>query len=490
MTARVIHEVNTWVWLGEVERRHGRRMGLGDVPKEAWDEVALAGVDALWLMGVWERSPAGRAVALADPDLRASFQRALPDVREEDILGSPYCVRRYVVDGRLGGPEGLAAARAELARRGLGLLLDYVPNHVALDHPWVGEHPEYFVRGSEDDLERRPDLYRRIGGQVYALGRDPNFPPWADVVQLDAFSPELRAATVATLSEVGDQCDGVRCDMAMLLMSDVFARTWGERAGPPPAEELWPAVIAAVRERHPRMTFIAEAYWDLEWALQQQGFDFCYDKRLYDRLLHEGTESVRGHLRADLDYQRRLLRFLENHDEPRAAATFGTGGSRAAATLIAALPGATLWHEGQFDGRRVRVPVQLGRRPDEPTDPELRAFSTRLVAAVAGSGMRAGRWRLLECAGWPDNQSYRDLVACCWEDGEARHVVVVNLAGHPAQGQVPLPWDDLPGRAWVLRDLLSGASYPRDGTELRAPGLYVGLDGWAAHVLALEPAEA
>ena len=112
-------------------------------------------------MGVWERSPAGIAIALEDEGLAASFRRALPDVGPGDVVGSPYCVRRYSVNAHLGGEEGLAAARAALAGRGLSLVLDFVPNHVAPDHPWTEEHPEYFVRGSAEDLRARPRVVRR-----------------------------------------------------------------------------------------------------------------------------------------------------------------------------------------------------------------------------------------------------------------------------------------------------------------------------------------
>jgi hypothetical protein len=486
MSAPVIYEINTRVWLGEIERRYGVRMTLRDVPKEAWDELAVPGVDLVWLMGVWQRSPAGRAIATSDPAMLASFRAALPDLADADIAGSPYCVRGYVADDRLGGPAGLAVARAELDRRGLGLFLDYVPNHVAPDHPWLQDHPEYFVQAGRADLERDPKAFLAVGDHVYARGRDPFFPPWQDVVQLNAFAPKLRTAAVEVLSEIGEQCDGVRCDMAMLMMNDVFSRTWGDRAGPAPADDFWPTVIAAVKEGRPAMTFVAEAYWDLEWALQRQGFDFCYDKRLYDRLVNEGAESVRGHLTADLGYQRGLVRFLENHDEPRAAGTFEPAKERAAAVLIATLPGATLWHEGQFEGRRVRVPVFLSRRPDEPADADLRVFHERLLAAVRDSGMRDGDWRLLDCTGWPDNLSYRDVVAWCWSGGTARHLVIVNLHDHPAQARIPLPWDDLGGRTWALRDLLRDVSYERDGAGLSDPGLYVELDGWGVHLLTLE----
>jgi hypothetical protein len=486
----VIYEINTAIWLSELSRRHGRRITLAEVPAEAWDEVALPGVDAVWLMGVWRRSPAGLRIALQNPVLQASFRDALPDVTDGDIVGSPYCVRDYVVDDAFGGPGGLAAARAELARRGIRLLLDYVPNHVAADHPWLTDHPEFLIQGDAEDLARSPDAFLSAGGQVFANGRDPYFAPWQDVVQLNAFSPRLRAATVDTLVSIGAQADGVRCDMAMLLLTDVFGKTWAGRAGAPPAEDFWTEVIPRVKQHHPDMLFLAEAYWDLEWALQQQGFDFCYDKRFYDRLLHEGPDAVRAHLRADLGYQSHLVRFLENHDEPRAAATMPAGKERAAAVAIATLPGATLWHEGQFEGRRVRPPVFLTRRPNEPVDEDLRAFHRKLLAAVHATGMRAGRWQLLDVTGWPDNPSHHNLLAWCWAAGDSRHVAVVNLSQSPAQGRLPLPWPDLRGASWRLAEVLEGTSFERAGDELVDPGLFVALDGMRWHVLAVHPTTA
>ncbi|MGW7544421.1 alpha-amylase [Streptomyces sp. NPDC054770] len=479
----VIYEINTLVWLGELSGRYGRRVTLGDVPGEVWDEVARPGIDTVWLMGVWERSPAGLAIALADEGLLASFRAALPDLAPADIAGSPYCVRNYVVDAGLGGPEGLAAARAELAARGLRLILDYVPNHVAPDHPWLTERPDCLVRGTPDDLARDPGAFLAAGGQVYARGRDPYFPPWPDVVQLNAFSERLRTATVDTLVSIGDQADGVRCDMAMLLMNDVFAKTWGDLAGAAPAADFWPYVVPRVRERHPGLLFVAEAYWDLEWALQQQGFDHCYDKRLYDRLVHQDAGSVSAHLGAGLDYQRGLVRFLENHDEPRAAATLPGDKERAAAVAVATLPGATLWHEGQFEGRRVRPPVFLSRRPEEPADESLRDFYGRLLAAVAPA--REGDWQQLAATGWPDNDTHLDLLAWSWTAGRERYLVVVNYSGRPAQGRVPLPWADLAGQPCELTDLLAGNTFERDGGELAGPGLFVDLGAWHWHLLAV-----
>ncbi len=485
----VIYEVNTAVWLGSLSRSAGRRLTLADVAAADWDAVTPAGVDAVWLMGVWERSPAGLALAKANADLQASFRAALPDLRDEDIIGSPYCVRRYVVDAAFGGPEALAAARGELAARGARLLLDYVPNHVAPDHPWVTSEPQLFIQGDDHDLQADPAGWVRAGGHVLALGRDPYFPPWPDVVQLNAFSPALRDATARTLADIADQCDGIRCDMAMLMTNQVFARTWGDRAGPEPAGEFWPTVIGELRIRHPETVLVAEAYWDMEWVLQQQGFNFCYDKRLYDRIIGENASAVRGHLRADLSYQSRLLRFLENHDEPRIASRLPGEAARAAAVAVATLPGATMWHEGQFEGRRVRPPVFLAQRPDEPGEEDLARWYRRLLATVASRRVRQGSWRQLEAAGWPDNQSCRNLVAWSWSgddgDDDGRHVVVVNLSAEPAQGLIPFGWTDLPGRSWQLTDLLDERVFKREGVELADPGLFVALEPWHFHLLAV-----
>ena len=490
----VIYEINTAIWLGELSRAAGRRVTLADVPPSVWDDVTPGGIDAVWLMGVWERSPAGLQLANANAGLQASFRDALPDVRPDDVIGSPYCVRRYVVDDSFGGPAALAEARSTLAARGIRLLLDYVPNHVAPDHPWVTTHPELFVNGSEADIEAEPTAWVRAAGHILAHGRDPYFPPWPDVVQLDAFSPALRTATMQTLTDIAGQCDGIRCDMAMLMTNQVFAKTWGGHTGQEPSEEFWPTVIAGLRGRHPETVLVAEAYWDMEWTLQQQGFDFCYDKRLYDRIVARDVSGVRDHLRADLAYQSRLVRFLENHDEPRIADLLPGDAERAAAVAIATLPGATLWHEGQFEGRRVHPPVFLSRRPGEPPDPGLVGWYWRLLAVVDSHRVRAGTWQLLEVGGWPDNDSCRHLLAWSWAadgvgddgaDDADRHVVVVNLSGEPAQGRVALGRADLGGRRWKLTDLLDDREFDWSGDELADQGLFVALPPWGCHLLAM-----
>ena len=485
-----VYEINTAVWLERLGRGRGHPLTLDEVPETKWDALAALPVDAVWLMGVWQRSPEGLRIALSNPELDAGNRAALPDLRPEDVIGSPYCVRDYVVDERFGGTVALGVARAALEGRGLGLILDYVPNHVAPDHPWTRERPECLVRGTEEELAQDPKAFIRTEGGIFARGRDPYFPPWPDVVQLNAYAPALRDAVARMLAAVGGQCDGLRCDMAMLMTNEVFGRTWGERAGPAPAEDYWPTLIGRVKQVHPDLLFMAEAYWDMEWTLQQQGFDLCYDKRLYDRLVHDPPDAVRGHLQADRSYQERLIRFIENHDEPRAAAMFGPEQARAAAVVMSTLEGARLYHDGQFEGRRVHVPVFLSRAPDEPADAELEAFYERLVRAIADADLRDGEWQLCSCEGWPDNDSFDRLVSWCWSTPASRHLVVVNLSDAPAQARVRVPWDEMAVRSWQLEDRLGGQSFERDGDALSADGLYVALEPWGFYFLAISAAPA
>jgi hypothetical protein len=476
-------ELSAWPWLERLSRRHGRRVSLADVPASEWDAVAAGGFHFLFLMGVWQRSPFGRQVALADPGLRAEYSRVLPDWEPGDVSGSPYCIRAYEPDDRMGGWPGLDAARRELNARGIGLIVDFVPNHLAFDHAWVRERPDLFVQGSRADWRTRPEAFREVvtasGSAYVACGRDPNFPAWNDVAQLNYFNPQTRAALIDDLRAAAGHCDGVRVDMAMLVVNDVFERTWQsvlKEAWPRPETEFWPQAIQAV----PGLLFLAEVYWDLEWTLQQQGFHYTYDKRLLDRLEAAPTRDVRGHLMADEAYANRLARFLENHDEARSAAVFGES-LPAAATMLATLPGLRFFFDGQMEGRRLRTPVQLGRWPDEADDPEIADLYERLLTTTHGALFHQGTWALLDVAPAGDG-SFDDLIAYRWRLGEDLAIVVVNLGTGAAQGHVQVANDLPPGDQIEFADQLSGETYRWKRSDLDARGLYVRLETGTAHL--------
>lgn len=475
----VVYEVNTRVWLREIGDRRGKQVTLADVTDAEWEELTPSGVDALWLMGVWERSPAGLAIAWNDASNVAEWRNVLPDLTQADVAGSPYSIRRYVVDEFLGGPDALAAARRSLARRGVGLVLDFVPNHTAPDSPLV-EVEGLHIAGSESDLKSDPRSWISLSGRVLARGHDPYFAPWADVVQLDAFSPKMRDTMVETLVSIASQCDGVRCDVAMLLLDDVFSSTWEGHVGPALPRPFWSEVIERVRSRHDDFWFCAEVYWNREWDLQQQGFDHTYDKRAYDRLVYPSPRALREHLAGDVAFHEHNVHFLENHDEKRAAALMSAFSHRAAAVVVTTLPGAVLVHEGELEGRRVRLPVFLTRRPPEPTDRELRWWWLRLLAL--SPGLRRGTWRMIEASGWPADRTNEQLIAYAWRSPEAEHLVVVNLSDGEAHARVrwaPAATTD----EFTVVDMLNGDKYERSLVELLGNGLYVSLGPWQAHIL-------
>ncbi|MGE5307233.1 MAG: alpha-amylase family glycosyl hydrolase [Alphaproteobacteria bacterium] len=482
----LLYQINTRVWVTQLSRALGKRATLDDIPDAELDRLAALGFNWIWFLSVWQTGPAAQAISRANPEWRREFAETLPDLKDEDIGGSGFAIQKYTVHRGLGGAAALVRLRQRLQKRGLKLMLDFVPNHMAPDHPWLDAQPDYFVHGSESDLARAPQNYCRvqtkIGPLVLAYGRDPYFDGWPDTLQLNYGNPAAQEAMIGELLKIAQQCDGVRCDMAMLVLPEVFERTWGIQSQP-----FWPKATERVRKKSPDFCFMAEVYWDLEWTMQQQGFDYTYDKRLYDRLREGRARPVREHFYAGLDYQKKLTRFLENHDEPRAAATFAPEVHEAAAVITFLSPGLRFLHQGQFEGRKKRISPHLVRAPEEPADERLRQFYDRLLAVLRDPAVRNGEWRLLECVpAWDGNWTQDCFLAFAWQGaGKERLLVAVNYAPNQSQCYVRLPFPDLRDQQWRLEDLLSDAGYDRDGNDLEFRGLYLDMVPWQASVFSL-----
>ena len=482
-----LYQINTRVWLTELSRKLGKTATLDDIPDAELDGLAQLGFDWIWFLSVWQTGTAAQRVSRANHEWRREFQETLPDLREEDIGGSGFAITGYTVHRNLGGAAAFARLRERLKQRGLRLLLDFVPNHMAPDHPWVEQHLEYFVQGSDQDLVTAPQNYCRIntsqGSRVLAYGRDPYFAGWPDTLQLDYSNPATQEAMIGELLKIAGQCDGVRCDMAMLVLPDVFERTWGRRA-----PLFWPEATRRVRQRVPGFCFMAEVYWDLEWTMQQQGFDYAYDKRLYDRLREGYARPVREHFYAGLDYQNKLARFLENHDEPRAAATFSPEVHEAAAVITFLSPGLRFFHQGQFEGRKKRISPHLVRGPEEPVDQRLKQFYDRLLAVLRKPVVRIGAWQLLECVpAWEGNWTWDCFLAYAWQAaGEESLLAAVNYAPHQSQCHVRLPFADLAGKQRSLQDQLAPLIYAWNGDDLVNRGLFLDMAPWQACVFKVE----
>jgi len=481
-----LYQINTRVLLSDLSRGLGRPATLDDVPDAELDRLAAAGFDWLWFLGVWLTGPAGRKVSLENPAWRREFQELLPDFREDDVCGSCFAIAGYTVHPDFGGNPALDRLRRRIHSRGMRLLLDFVPNHTALDHPWVLHHPEFYIHGTEEQIQREPRNYTRVatadGSAILAFGRDPNYDGWPDTLQLNYAHPDVWDAMASELENIADLCDGVRCDMAMLILPGVFRRTWGLHSFP-----FWPDAIDRVRARHPGFLFMGEVYWDLEWELQQQGFDYTYDKRLYDRLLYGDARPVRDHFRAEMDFQQRSARFLENHDEPRAAAAFTPPVHQAAAVLTFLCPGLRFLHQGQLEGRTRRIPVHLCRGPLEPPDPDLAGYYDRLLACLRRPEAREGQWQLLDSTpAWDGNWTSDSTICFAWHGpAQTSLIVTVNFAPHQSQCYLHIPFPEIQGKALRFRDLMGPAWYDRHGDEILSRGLYLDLPPWGYHIFEL-----
>jgi len=479
-----LYQIHTRVALTHLTEQVGRHAVLDDIPDAQLDQLAAWGFDWIWFLGIWQTGAAGRNISRDHPDWQAEFRQILPDLRPEDISGSCFAVTSYAAHSDFGANAALIRLRERLHKRGMRLMLDFVPNHTALDHPWVQEHPEFYMAGDEHKLGREPQNYVRMGtsrgSMVLAHGRDPYFPGWPDTLQLNYAEPTLQAAMRQELLRVASLCDGVRCDMVMLLLPEVFERTWGLQA-----TSFWPDAIRAVRAQHPEFLFMAEVYWGLESTLQQQGFDYTYDKELYDRLREGYARPVREHFGADLGFQQKSVKFLENHDEPRAAAIFSWEVHQPAAVLTYLSPGLRYFHDGQLEGRTKKLSVHLGRGPNEPPQPQVQDFYDRLLQCACRPEVRDGSWRLLHCsAAWDGNWTWDSFICFLWQaPDEPPLLVAVNYAPHPSQCYVQIPVSDLCEKMVRCQELLSSAVYHSRCDSSR--GLYLDRPAWGYHVLQL-----
>jgi glycosidase len=318
----------------------------------------------------------------------------------------------------MGGDAGLIQFRERLHQRGMKLILDFVPNHLGLDHVWLRSRPGLFVQAPQNV----PGTFLQqtnSGDRWLAHGKDPFFSPWTDTVQIDYRLANTRKAMTELLVAIADRCDGVRCDMAMLLLDDVFARTWDHFpiAEPKPETPFWSEAVGCVRAKYPDFLFLAEVYWGLESVLQSQGFDFTYDKVLYDVLLSRNTGGVHYHLMGMLpQHIAKSAHFLENHDEHRVGATLGLEEQRAAALLILGLPGLRLLHEGQLEGARLKIPVQLARRAAEERRPEIEAMYETLLETLKRTSIGKGNVALPRLRqGWPENPTAQNMFVVQWQ---------------------------------------------------------------------------
>jgi glycosidase len=482
----LIYEINTRVWLKQLSVKNGKDITLVTLPEEEIKQLKKLGFDAVWLMGVWRSSKKGREIALNHEGLYREFLSVLSDLKDSDISCSPYSIAGYELNPSLGSEEGIIDFRNRLHKYGMKLILDFVPNHVAIDHPWIKTHPEYFISGSTQDICNDSNtFFLTHNNTVLAYGKDPYFSAWTDVAQLNYFNPKTRKAMQEELVKVANLCDGVRCDMAMLILNRIQKQIWGERvyAGnkfSEPQREFWQGSIAEVKKIYPDFLFIAEVYWGLEDELISLGFDYVYDKVFYDALKDTDVEGIRKNLTKSGQLARKRLRFIENHDESRAAAVFDRKKSKTACLLMLLTSGAHLIHYGQMEGFTKKLPVQLTRMPNEEIDQELFFFYEKLLLILKTISKANSQWTLSETfPAWEDNLTFRNFFVF---SQDSLYLAVINYSQTQSQCYVHLDLAGFKEKNVLFKDLLGPAEYIRSIEEIAARGLYLDIPAYAFHL--------
>ena len=469
----LLFEINGRIWLTSLRKKYKNEIDLCSVPEMELKQLCDLKPDYLWLMGVWQTGKKSIAMSRNHPDLQNEYRSALPDLTKTDITGSPYAIAGYKPARLFGSLSALKRFRNRLNNNGIKLVLDFIPNHTGLDHCWVHSHPEYYMQDSETGNYDK-DIFNNTGIKI-AHGKDPYFPEWSDTLQLDYSNADLQQKQIKTLFQLAQVCDGVRCDMAMLVTREVFYKTWQRNLD----EEFWPAAISRVKEKFPDFQFLAEVYWDKEWDLQQMGFDFTYDKRLYDRLLSGQVSEILCHLRADIGFQNKSIRFTENHDQARAVVEFGREKSLAAATVVHTLPGMRFLHQGQIEGFRTKIPVQLNRMPNEVEDKEIKRYYEYLLHITSYDLFKKGQWNLEQCED-------KRLLYWTWRLCASHRMVVVNYSDQIVETTIPLPTGYSLTSDIEFEDKLTGSVYQYRKDHLSAYGVFIKLVPFQSHIFSLK----
>ncbi len=509
-----LFEMNTRTWKSTRDSDGVPHLGgFTSITMSDLKSIKAGGFSSIWLMGIWDIGPKVRAISKK---------------YGEDFLGSPFAIRDYRVSEELGTEDEFAALVARAHTIGLKIIVDFVPNHMGLDSDWLNQHPEYFIHRplaatdsslSDSELEKKypgyfvhrtpsyPHGNRRIPKTILvAYGKDPYFYPWIDTAQLDFAEPALRRKMTDVLCDIARRVDGVRCDMAMLVLREQVKihrhpeMTWDAFNRMMP-EEFWPDAIHAAKRVKGTFSFMAETYWSMEGYLQQLGFDYTYNKPLYEAICSAmqsaNAEGLLNFMRLlGSDFLSRGVHFLENHDEERAMTVLGEERQRAAATILCTLPGVALLHQGQLEGKRERLPVQRAVPVhQEPVNASLKAFYERLLRATSLPLFREGRLNVL----YSNNPSF---VTYARVDENSRAIIIINTSNQTQKGSVTvMPGLQLKaGAAYELHDLFYEMKSPElrrqstvvptyhyQASHLITQGLYVELGAFDAHIFLVDP---
>jgi len=418
---------STYVWLDQLARHYHRPITrLDEVPDEELDTLAAFGVNALWLIGLWQRSQASQEIKRR--------------MGQPDAAASAYSLDDYAIAADLGGEEAYRTLRDRAAARGIRLASDMVPNHMGLDSRWLIEHPEWFLSLDhspypsytfdgpdlshdgrmtiqlEDHYYDRTDaavvfrtIDHRTGEHRFVYhGNDGTSFPWNDTAQLDYSHPGTREQVIQTIVAVARRFPIIRFDAAMTLARRHIRRLWFPEPGAGGAipsraghgmtqrefdraipHEFWREVVDRIAVEAPGTLLLAEAFWMMEgYFVRTLGMHRVYNSAFMNMLRDEQNAHYRSVIKNTLEFDpdvlQRYVNFLNNPDEKTAVEQFGRGEKYwGACLLMATLPGLPMFGHGQLQGFDEKYGMEFRRaQRDEPVDEGLWAEHWRRISPV------------------------------------------------------------------------------------------------------------
>lgn len=471
-----LYEITTRPYLYLLSQKLNKQCTIRDIPEQEFDDWQNKGFEYVWFMGVWELGPNGLKLSREDYGCIQSYNENLPGWTNDDVIGSPYCIVQYNINPTIGTLDDIKWLREQLHKRGMKLMLDFVPNHSAFEAPELAAHKNYYIWTSNPYQDTS-----RYASNGIAYGKEYESSSWTDTAQYNYFDLEFRQFQIKKLKFIASIADGVRCDMSHCVLNDVFERCWQNELRAlgynKPSTEFWKDATTAVKAEYPDFIFLAESYHDNEPKLIECGFDYAYDKIPYDKLVYnnvyEFTQQIWARSR---DYKSHGCFFTENHDEKRAVAAFETyQKANAAAALLLTLPGMRFFNMYQWEGPRNRVVVQLRRAAPEAPNIECIHFYDKLFEILKLKCMKYGEFTQINVEG------SSTIPAWTYSYNNEHILVTVNYCGYRSGGYIKL--NDLPNVQSVpFKEMISGQIYYRNPSEVRNKGLFVLLEPYQVQI--------
>lgn len=471
-----LYEINTRPWLYELGIKYGKPIvKLTDIPLQEFDELARNGVDIVWMMGVWKLGQYG-----LEFDKKLDYSEWLPNWTEEDVIGSPYAVYEYTCNPDIGTNNDLMWLKAILNSRGMKLMLDFVPNHSAVDAPQAKSNPEMYIRAPEGkrDEERYTD-------EGLAYGANENHFTWKDVLQWNYWNKDTIEFMKNNIINIMSFADAIRCDVAYQEINDIFGRTWPDELEAygytKPEEEFWTYAIKAAKELNPNIIFLAESYKDeYNEILINLGFDYAYNRNILKKLMSSGNDFKEYIKDKQGSFWKDKANFVENHDEKRAVYNMGNNYKKAKATgtIAATIGGMIFMNHGQWIGKKNMLDVHLRRGEDEPVNYEIKSHYQRLNQIIKNKTFRSVNFYY---AGVIDGERKDDFIAYIREDEDEHYLVVVNFSENEGCANVPIY--NLKGRRYTLvYDVLNEVEYIKTYDIVKNQGLQVCIKAWESQI--------